>query len=232
MNKKITKFLIIFLILAATFSRVSKMCWAQAPEEVQEQEAPTSSEATEAIRGRINRAVESTHAGSSNDKTRRGFVGRLERVSEDALTFETIKGTQIIPLEDDTRLIKNNQPVEISDVEIEDSAIILGHQNNNGFEPALIIFSDKDLFPRPKFVIIGSLLEIDANQLRLISRREEKEYSITTNVQTNYENIEGDNLGRTSLFKDMQVIAAGYIESDDNDSGARIANLVRSLVAL
>jgi hypothetical protein len=187
--------------------------------------------ATEALKNRVEKVVQEKKSPENNGQTKRGFVGQVERVSEETVTVSNPKGTQIIPLNNQVSLEKNDKNIEVKDIEIEDSAIILGIQEKDNFTPVKIIFSEKDLRPKSQLVVIGALTDIGNNQLTLECRRESKEHQIVLNNQTKYEDIAEETITKAGLFENMQVIVAGFIDrNEEAETETKTARIVRALV--
>lgn len=232
MKKRIILLLLLSLFLLVIISNPL----ALAQDDTQEEELANPA-TTEALKDRIEKAVEekklNNDDGQANAKTKRGFVGQVERVSSEAITFSTIRGNQIVPIGEQTQLILANRNIKIEDISIEDSAIIMGYQEKDAFSPLKIVFSQHDLKPKPVFVLIGSLVSIDANQLTVLCRKEGREHQILVNNQTKYEDITDETITKNQLFEDMQIIAAGSTEVDEtSQEQTKTASIVKALVGI
>ncbi len=228
----IPKIKLLFVFLSISALICAGTIFAQT--ETTDEDSEANPAATEALKDRIEKAVQEKNSanGQDNGKTKRGFVGQVERVSEETITINNMKGPQVVSLAETVELIKNDQAIEVGDIEIENSAIVLGYQEENDFTPLRIIITENDFRPKPQLVLIGTILNLDGNRITLASRKDGKEHQIVTTTQTRYEDLVGDKINRTDLFQDMQMIMAGYIETDEEqDTETKYTQVVKSLVS-
>jgi protease II len=247
-NKKIC------LLSAIAISLFSSLLWlprtfqnsilAQNQQEVgdtiaeENDETEATSATTQSLKERIEKVVEEkesrngTVAGQSNYSTR-SIVGVVERLSESAITIRSLKGSVIIPITDDVEITKDGQEIQISDIAIENSAIVLGLQTGETFTPIKVIIDEDDLMPRPQIVEIGAIEQATATNLVISSRTDRSSKSITLNQRTNIIDVDNEEIPATYLFEDVQVIVAGYAaESSSSNETTRIAQIVKALVNL
>lgn len=225
---KTHKFKLLILILTGSLLISASPVLAQTEDTDDPQSNPA---ATEALKDRVEKVVQEKKSLENNGETKRGFVGLIERVSEETITIRNTKGTQIIPLTNQVELIKNDKLIEVKNIEIDDSAIILGIQTKENFSPVKIIFSETDLQPKPQLVLVGALTSLGSSEITLECRREAKEHQIILGSQTKYEDLTAEPILKSSLFKDMQVIIAGHIEINEaKDTETKTAKIIRSLV--
>lgn len=228
MKKNQLKLLLIFFIIFTLILTGNVL--AQSNTDI-EDDSPASPATTEALKDIVGKVAEEKKSPENSDEIKRGFIGLVERVSEEAITFSNAKGTQIVPINDQVTLEKNDKNIEIKDIEIEDSAIILGIQKKDDFTPIKIIFSEKNLRPKSQLVLIGALTEIDTKQITIESRKEAKEHQIILNTQTEYEDITEEEIDKTDLFEKMQMIVAGFITTDEEaETETKTAKIIRALV--
>jgi len=229
-NKKIFNLLLIILTIAVLFLGNSVLAQEEATAEDEVNPATT-----EALKDRIEKAVEeqtdNTGYTTTASQTKRGFVGRVERVSEEAITLSTNKGPHIVPLNDQPQLIKNNKTLAVKDISIEDSALILGYQEKDAFTPMKILILTQDYAPQAQLVAVGSLTSIDTKTITLTSRKDNQELQIVVNSNTQYLDGDDNAISKNDLFEDMQIIVVGQIDVDEDDQSAtNTALIVKSLV--
>lgn len=137
---------------------------------------------------------------------KKGFIGTVKRISESSMTLETTRGTLIVTLED-VALVKNNAKVETSNVEIENSVVVLGFQNGEDFQPRRIMVSETPLKPTPKTVVIGNVKKIDRTSITVQPRgtSEEKIYSFVSN-KTKYQDKDGQTIQVSAIQTDQDVL--------------------------
>jgi hypothetical protein len=193
--------------------------------------SPTPAETTVQLKERIQRIVEenSDQIKGVIDQLsyqKRGFIGRVERVTQESLTLENRKGTQIISIDEKVTLLKSNQEISIDDVAVDDWLVVMGVIEDDTFSPKRILVSSTSLRPKNHFVIIGTITDQSNGELNLLSRQSE-ELSFDINKKTQYQDQDGETGSSKEFIKDLQVLVVGY----EDDSGKN-ATTIRSLVSL
>jgi hypothetical protein len=202
-----------------------------------------ASESTKSDTDNINelikkKASESKVKGISSDH-KRGFIATVKRVSEEALTVETRKGTEIITLSDVVSILQDNKPFEVENIEIDSHLVIMGYQDGEDFSARRILVLKSPLQPTPKTIWVGSIKEIGKTigngvfPFSIMTRgtSEDRTFSLTNKTIIQDEN--GTTLKTSDLETDQEVILI-TVEEDTNsravkDSSGRIIR-VHSLV--
>lgn len=247
MNKtnknKTTKLLIIFIFLSLIVISAS-LIHAQTQNEPENEEVeaaqPANPETVQNLSERVNKIIEEKKLDvlgelDEKDITKRGFVGSIQRVSEEALTIQNNKGSLIIPISEQIRLTKNDEIIELTDVAIDDQTIIMGINIDDSFQALEIIVSDEEILPKSQLVAIGSIVSIETNSITILSRESQEETTINLDNQTQYQDADGDLINRTDLFEALQVIVVGHIvdessAAEDEDEGADSAAQRKALI--
>jgi hypothetical protein len=234
--KKTTRDKFIIILFFLMMSIISgRLIFAQTNDNQDEPEATESASptVTESLKEQIQKTKEVLGDSDEESIQKRGFIGLIQRVSEEAITLENSKGTQIIPIDDEVELTKADEEIALSDVAIEDYAIVMGWETEDEFTPIKVIVTEEDLQPKPQLVILGSLSEIGSSSLTILTRDEQKEVEVQLTTQTQFENADGETITKTSLFEKLQIIAVGYVDiadkTDESDQDVNYATLVRSL---
>lgn len=202
-----------------------------------EDEDEASPSATKSLKDRIEKVVDEKkdqveQKVTESTAAKRGFIGRIDRVSEEAITLVNAKGTQVIPLSPELELVKDDQEANIEDLAVDDWVTVLGIQNDKDFEPLRIVISEDQLSPRPQVVAIGSIASFNSSQVTLKSRQDDSEVEFDLNNNTDYKNIEDEDIAIADLFEDMQCLIAGYTSGDEGEVNTNHALLLYSLAPL
>jgi adenosyl cobinamide kinase/adenosyl cobinamide phosphate guanylyltransferase len=205
-------------------------------------ETEASPSTTQALKDRIEKKAEEDLADTEQennqaDQKKKAVVGQIERVSEEAITLLNSKGTQIVPVDETTQLTKAGKTIELADIAIEESAIVLGFIQEESFQPIKIIITEEKLLPNPQKIVIGSLIEIGDSQLIICSRESQEEIIFNLNTSTRFEDETGEKINRSALFEEVQLLVAGSLTTDTDDESdsadeTSTAAVVRSLAAL
>ena len=239
--KKNTRDKVIIALFFVMLGLIStKLILAQVDDTEIESEASPST--TQALKDRIEKKAEedltdTQQTNNQADQKKKAIVGQIERVSEESLTLLNSKGTQIIPVDEATQVTKAGKTIELADIAIEESAIVLGFVQEESFQPMKIIITEEKLLPNPQKIIIGSLVKISSSQLIICSRGTQEEIAFNLTASTRFEDGAGGEISRSALFEEVQLLVAGSFttEVDDETESADetpTAAVIRSLVAL
>jgi hypothetical protein len=195
------------------------------------EEASSSPATTQKLKERIEKIV-----GEKKDQVqgaidelsleKRGFIGEVQRVTEETITVRSQKGTEIISVHDDMTILKAGKPIEIGTIAVGDWLVVIGYVEDDALVAKRILVSSETLRPRNHVVALGSVVERTSKQLTVLTRKgEEVVFTVSTN--TDYQDKDGEDAKATEFTKDVQVLVIGY----ETDSG-KIATKVRSIVSL
>ena len=219
--KKNTRDKIIIALFFVMLGLIStQLILAQADDTEIESEASPST--TQALKDRIEKKAEedltdTQQTNNQADQKKKAIVGQIERVSEESLTLLNSKGTQIIPVDEATQITKAGKTIELADIAIEESAIVLGFVQEESFQPMKII--------------IGSLVKISSSQLIICSRGTQEEIAFNLTASTRFEDGAGGEISRSALFEEVQLLVAGSFTTEVADE-TPTAVVIRSLAAL
>ncbi|MBD3250271.1 MAG: hypothetical protein GF381_01730 [Candidatus Pacebacteria bacterium] len=208
------------------------------PALAQEEPDASTPSATQALKDRIEKVVEEKKESvekriKENIQQKRGFIGRVGRVSEEAVTIESKQGSQIVPISDQVTIVKSGKEIEVADIAVENWATVLGLQLENDFEPLRIIIQEKSLRTDPQVVVLGTLVSNTSNKLTLRSRLDGQEYQFDLNRSTEYQDNQGEEVSLSDLFEEMQLLIVGLTETDQDDqTETNRAIVVRSLAPI
>lgn len=224
------------LVSVATRSLSPALVAAQT-EENQDQEA--SPAATESLKDRIDKVVEEKKEQVEKKVEaltyrRRGFIGQITRVSEEAITIENRKGTQVVPLKKNVMLTKDDEPVALDDIAVGEWVTVLGLEKDDEFFPLQVIVTEDSLQPPEQRVSIGTITEVSSKQISLRSRETDEVLTYDFNKQTDVIDNQGEEISYEDLFEDMQCLTAGFVEvetdeDDEEETTSLTARLVQSL---
>lgn len=208
------------------------------PVSVRAQQENSSSSAANSLKDRIEKAVEKKETtekkvrGSSRQT--RGFIGQITRVSQEALTIENSKGTQIIPLEEQVNVTKDDKPIAIKDIAVDEWAVVMGFTaNDDNFEPRKIIIKESQLMTDSQIVMLGTLIGYDNKSLTIRSRQDQTDYKFELSRTTDIEDDQGEAVKFSQLFEEMQLLVVGLKEVDEDKETETIKTLiVRSLAPI
>lgn len=209
--------LALFMIAIAVFP-----VQAATTDEATESAQPSSSETTKNLKERIERVVKDKQDQIKGvidtlSSKKRGFIGQVQRVSQEALTVKNPKGVHIISITDQVEIKKSGKSINIDDVAVDEWALIIGEMEDDTFTPSTIEISTTSLRPKTYTVILGSVEKISSGSITIVPRATNAD-TITFDLKTSteYQDLEKNELSRTNITEDMQVLLVGYQDDDDN----------------
>ncbi len=178
-------------------------------------------EKKQAIRGAIDRM------GAQKN----GFIGEIQRISEETITVRTNKGIRILAITGpDVVILKNKQPIELSKVAVGDWVIAMGLlEGNDTFNLRRLIVSSETLRPRDYQMELGSIKTITTKNISFSSRlTPENTQDLKLVAATRFENSKGENITLKVIEADMEALVIYYT----NDTDQKIISVIRILSAL
>ncbi len=194
--------------------------------------AETTQETTQKLKERIERVVDEKREQIKGvltelSKKKKGFVGEVQRVSENSITVKTRKSTQIIPLTDKVTITKQNKKIALTDIAIGDWAIVIGGFKDDEFQPERLIISSTSLLPKPQIVMIGSVDGILRNKMTVTSRANAEKKEFLMVKASLYQDSNGDAIKATQVSTGVQAL----IIAQETDQGTEL-KAIRLLVPL
>jgi len=253
MQKNHLKTLAFFILLSSLLclplanSKLTRALAQEESEETSEETTEASPSATESLKERIEKVVEEKKEAVQEQIqelsfVKKGMIGQIERVSEEAITISNKSGTQVIPLTDNLDLVMDDETASVDDLAVDSWVTILGLQqeNKDDFEPIRVLISEKTLRPRPQLVSIGAITEFDDDEVTILARGSEEELTFEIDKNTVITDPEAAKLTTDDLFEQMQCLVVGYKEVDEdesdeaneaeNSSSTKHALIIRALV--
>lgn len=188
----------------------------------------STSSTTQNLKERIERVLEEKRdqvKGVLQDLSthNRGFIGEVQRVSDEAVTIKSAKTTNIFALTDQVTLVKKGKKISVADISVGDWVLVLG-TNKEDFIPTRLFFSSTTLRPKNKVVMVGTIKSLTKSQVVLIPRSGQAEKTFIINKTTSYQDGAGESLTSKDIDTDIQCLVIGL----ETDSGV-VAKVIRTL---
>lgn len=191
------------------------------------------SEATESSKEAVNvdlikqRLLKSQVMGKQVGEKKHAEVGRVLRVTSEAITIETTDAeTIILPLGEALLLNQKEEAIGVDKVVIDSWMTALGYMDSNkSFDPLYLIVATETLLPKTQVVTIGSISKITSKMLTILPRiSPETSTEFTITKTTDFQDSDGNDASLNAFDEDMQVLVVGFSEDDVNE-----AAVIRSL---
>lgn len=157
-------------------------------------------------------------------QTKRGFIGIVERISEDNITIRNSSGVQILAISDQATILKNNREINLDDIAIENWVVVMGIQEQDSFQVRRLLVSEDSLRPNEFFVSLGSVIETKTNSITINPRNQDEQIEYDLNSKTAYQDNTGEEIKLKQINEESQVLIVGYKTEDGNT-----ATSIRSL---
>ncbi len=231
-----TKYIILpAIFLACLIGTQAKISWAATPTASPSASVePTSEDTTKAILNRINKQLSEEQEAQLNQaittlsQYRRGILGTIERVNDEAISIKHAKGTLIVPVTGALSILQDNKAVKRSELTVGTSMLATGaltkpEDINTLVASKLEIFA-KTPEPLPISVTLGTLKSITNVKADVISRSGEKTLTYTINKNTKIQTSDGSATTVSKLNTDTTVLVIGYTKEN-----TLFATTIRSL---
>ncbi len=185
-----------------------------------------SLDTTEKLKARIEKIVEERRsqimgALSEIGRTRRGFIGEVQRVSAETITIKTSKGPQILSLTDDVMLTKKGKAIAIEAVTVGDWAMVIGVVSDDTFTPEIIDISSESLKPKTQKVMLGTITEVKKTTFKVKHRTLDQVEDLTITKQSELLDSESNEIEVKSIKPEMQVL----IVAQEGANGLELSSL-------
>lgn len=200
-----------------------------------EASSETDDEAVEKnIKDRLQKVIEEKSdqiKGVMEGNQRRGFIGIMQRVSEEALTMETPRGPVVLTVTPDIEFWDDDDPIDLEDIEIGESLVIIGTQNGDEFTAERIYISTTPFEPILREIIVGNIQEIDQNSLT-IQARSGDENTYAFNKDTVFTNSEGEEVRSDDFVTDQDALLIVRPEDQKNQTAQSSSGRITLIRAL
>lgn len=194
----------------------------------------TSQPATQSLKERIQRVVQ-----QNQDKIKgvidtmgrrpRGFIGEISRVTEEAISVTTPKGTEIVAVNSGLPILKAGKLIKSTDIVVGDWATVIGYAENDSFMPRKVILSATPIIPGGITVVIGSIQEVTGNTLTIQPRSvgsSPADYTVTKN--STIQDLTGSDIKQAAIKEQIQAL----IVASEDAKGVKTIKTIRLLTTV
>ncbi len=147
----------------------------------------------------------------NGDIQKAAYIGEVTRISEEAITLKTLIGSEIVPLEESTILLKRSQKIPVSDVNVGNWLIVIGtREKNRAIKPQLLMVQTADLKPREHLATIGAISEISASSISITPRGKNEALTFKVTKNSKLTDATGETMTLKTLPKDVAVVVVGF----------------------
>lgn len=232
-SAKTPKFLLascILVLALALASATSQFAQAQSPTATES----TSTTTTKSLKERIQKVVQENSdriKGVIDDLSarKRGFVGQVQRLTEEAVTIRSVKGSEIIPIaqssaESAVVILKNGREIKLDQVAVDDWVVVQGFMEDEAFSARYIQVLSESPRPDELTARLGTLEEITTRDVTVLPRNSQTSVTYSIDRTTEYQDLNGNEILASQIDESAQVFVVGFEEED-----GKAAVIIRTL---
>ncbi len=166
----------------------------------------------------------------SNHPTHHGIVGEVQRLNDDALTFENTQGKTILAInEDEVDITKKGAAQKLSDIAVGNWVTVLGYQEAEDFTPRIIFVDTTSPRPDTQLVALGMITDISSKTVSITDRATNEERVLTLTKNSDIEDSDGEKASIDDFDVDINVLIVATTADGEKDFKIKT---MRSLVPL
>lgn len=221
-------YLIIALLIIVSFLFIKPIFKAQAQEDEQT-EASEESTILNIKKVIQDKQVELGQGGQERANSKQAYLAQVKRVSAETLTVLNKDVSVVIPLTEELEIIQDEKEIEIDQIAVDDWIIVYSIIEADGV-PTIkrLVLSDEDFTQTERQIVLGTITELYSSNLLFDSRTGENNLNYLLDVDTQYLDINGDEINRNDLYVDLQCL----IVAKSKNNGQWRASSIKALVDL
>jgi hypothetical protein len=232
MPKHTTIFAIISITSALFFLPASTIVRAQENTNAQETASESGSLVSEELTKRIQKVLVEKReqvkgALDSLIGEKRATIGKITRITDEALTIQYQDNTTIVPLSKTVLLLKNDKEIKVSEVVVENWITVLGTKDKTTIDPEYLIVSTKSLLPQKQLVVLGNITKLEKNSVTLQPRDGTAPQTILFSKNVTVLSSDGEAAKVSDLTTDLTVLITGSMSEEKLE-----ASTIKSLAPL
>lgn len=165
-------------------------------------------------------------SGAAKLRSKRAYLAKVVRVSEETLTVTNHTGNKIIPLDKDYTVIeKANKVVGVDQIAVDDWVGAQGEIVDDNLRINKITIYTKNFTPKDKIIVIGSIATLGRNDLKVTPRSGGETLNLSFDRSTSYQDMTGADAILADFYEELQCIIVAF--ADDN--GNYVVSTIRAL---
>lgn len=206
MKSKLLQLALVFTLLCAVVAVPIRTLAADDTSEEASNSATTSE-----LKKRIEKVVDEKREqikGVLQDllANKKGFIGEITRISEEAITVKSADNTTIIPIAESLNIMQDGKDLEVSAIEVGNWVTVLGNKDGEGIEAEYLMVSDDSLSPKPQLVNLGSITEITRTSITITTRGTQEDRELNIVKGTEFQDVDGEEATVAEFEEDLNVL--------------------------
>lgn len=162
---------------------------------------------------------------SANLRTKKAYLAKVLKVSQETLTVNNYAGNKIVPLEEDVIIQKKDKDVDVGDIAVDSWVGIYEEANDNNLKITKVIVYDKDFTPKNKMITLGSIASIGKNDVAILPRSDQEELHFSFDKNTVFQDNRGEEIAVDDLYNDLQCLVVAF----EDKNGNYVVSTIRAL---
>ncbi len=219
-------YLIIGLIIIIALLFIKPLFSAQAQEDEQT-EASEESTILNIKKVIQDKQVELGQGEQQSEKLKQAYLAQVKRVSAETLTVLNNDVTIVIPLTEDLEILHNEEEIALDQIAVDDWIIVYSIIEADGV-PTIkrLVLSDEDFTQTERQLVLGTITELYSTNLLFDSRTGENDLNYLLDVDTQYFDIDGDEIDKNDLYPQLQCLIVAKIKNNGQWRASSIKALV------
>jgi hypothetical protein len=219
-------YLIIGLIIIVSFLFIKPLFSAQAQEDAQT-EASEESTILNIKKVIQDKQVELGQGEQRTGQLKQAYLAQVKRVSAETITVLNRNVNVVIPLTEDLEIMHNGEKIELDQIAVDDWIIVYSIIGADGV-PTIkrLVLSDKDFTQTERQIVLGTITELYSTNLLFDSRTGANNLNYLLDVDTQYFDINGDEINQNDLYPQLQCLIVAKIKNNGQWRASSIKALV------
>ncbi|MCB9801112.1 MAG: hypothetical protein H6773_02935 [Pseudomonadales bacterium] len=162
--------------------------------------------------------------------THYGEVGEVQRINDDALTFQNPQGTTILAIDEaEVEITKADKKLSLNDIAVGDWVTVLGYKEAEDFTPKVIMVSEESPRPDTQLVVIGMITDISTKEVTLTDRATNEERTFVFTKTSAVEDADAEEAEIADFDVDVNVLLVATTTDEEKEFEVKT---MRSLASL
>lgn len=155
--------------------------------------------------------------GQNNQQTnhrKQAYLAQVKRVSAETLTVLNEQLSIVIPVCEELEIIKAEKTIALDQIEVDDWVVVYSILEEDAPKVVKIIVTDKDFSQTERKIMLGAIVEIYSSNLLFDSRTGETDLSFLLNKDTQYLDVNGDEITFNDFYPELQCLIVAKNRTD------------------
>lgn len=176
------------------------------PEMTRAQTTKPSTDSAE-LQKNLRQLLDQTLEKDNSESQFSGTLGTITKVSANTFQItDTLGHERTIDVESDAVILLEGKTAKLSDLSISSGVAVMGTRVDEVVMNARRVLARAKPYSESREVILGTISDVERTQITVIARKSGETYVFTTNTRSEYEDIVGTKIARTTLDVDQSAI--------------------------